>query len=660
MAQKITNINPINPDHIYQITTLGPPSISPDGTKIAYSSSFVHKKSFKNISRIVITSLNNPTNYFLTQGNSDHSPIYSPDGNNIAFIRQDLTGNNQLWLIPTNGGESRKLTQLPGGIGSPSWSPNGRAIVFTSLTSTSEPGNDYPTMQTKLVSRIKYRTDQDGWIIGNFHHIFIVDLGTEAVKQLTFGESNNNHPAWSHDSKQIAFLSDREENQDISWKASVYSIGIDDDALVQWSTDVWCFNEGSISGNVTWSPADSELIIIGSDDEEWGDSRQNSLFICDKKGMSKKFKGDKYTAVLPTPPLTHNTKGNILLLADYQGESFICEANINDYQIRPVIGGKIQYTAMSITKDGNSAAILASHPKSPNQIYHANLSKRSITPVTTVNETYFQTHPPGKMQKFFFKRNLSRIESRLILPPSFSENIQYPLILDVHGGPASRFQDSFDSRQHVLATAGYIVLAVNPRGSSSYGLDFTKAVLGDWGGEDYLDLIEAVDKISSKNYVDQNRLGIHGFSYGGFMSAWAIGQTDRFRAAVIGAPVINLLSMYGTSDIGVSFGESHWGGKLADNIDKFIDRSPLKYVNNITTPVLLLHGEKDYRCPIGQSEEFFVSLKRLNREVEFIRFPDCNHSFARSGPPKMKEAYLTNMKLWFDKHLTDEKKHLQP
>ena len=660
MARKITNINPINPDHIYQITTLGPPSISPDGTKIAYSNSFVHKESLKNISRIVITSLNNPTNYFLTQGNSDHSPIYSPDGNNIAFIRQDLTGNNQLWLIPTNGGESRKLTQLPGGIGSPSWSPNGRAIVFTSLTSTSEPGNDYPTIQTKLVSRIKYRTDQDGWIIGNFHHIFIADLGSESVKQLTFGESNNNHPAWSHDSKQIAFLSDREENQDISWKASVYSIGIDDNALVQWSTDVWCFNEGSISGNVTWSPTDSELIVIGSDDEEWGDSRQNSLFICDKKGMSKKFKGDKYTAVLPTPPLTHNTKGNILLLADYQGESFICEANINDYQIRPVIGGKIQYTAMSTTKDGNSAAILASHPKSPNQIYHANLSKRLIMPVTTVNETYFQTHPPGTMQKFFFKRNLSRIESRLILPPRFSENIQYPLILDIHGGPASRFQDSFDSRQQVLATAGYIILAVNPRGSSSYGLDFTKAVLGDWGGEDYLDLIAAVDKISSKNYVDQNRLGIHGFSYGGFMSAWAIGQTDRFRAAVIGAPVINLLSMYGTSDIGVSFGESHWGGKLADNINKFIDRSPLKYVNNITTPVLLLHGEKDYRCPIGQSEEFFVSLKRLNREVEFIRFPDCNHSFARSGPPKMKEAYLMNMKLWFDKHLTDEKKHLQP
>ena len=660
MARKITNINPINPDHIYQITTLGPPSISPDGTKIAYSSSFVHKESFKNISRIVITSLNNPTNYFLTQGNSDHSPIYSPDGNNIAFIRQDLTGNNQLWLIPTNGGESRKLTQLPGGIGSPSWSPNGRAIVFTSLTSTSEPGNDYPTMQTKLVSRIKYRTDQEGWVIGNFHHIFIVDLRSESVKQLTFGESNNNHPAWSHDSKQIAFLSDREENQDISWKASVYSTGIDDDTLVKWSTDIWCFNEGSISGNVTWSPTDSELIVIGSDDEEWGDSRQNSLFICDKKGMSKKFKGDKYTAVLPTPPLTHNTKGNILLLADYQGESFICEAKINDYQIRPVIGGKIQYTAMSITKDGNSAAILASHPKSPNQIYHANLSKRLIMPVTTVNETYFQTHPPGTMQKFFFKRNLSRIESRLILPPRFSENIQYPLILDVHGGPASRFQDSFDSRQQVLATAGYIILAVNPRGSSSYGLDFTKAVLGDWGGEDYLDLIAAVDKISSKNYVDQNRLGIHGFSYGGFMSAWAIGQTDRFRAAVIGAPVINLLSMYGTSDIGVSFGESHWGGKLADNINKFIDRSPLKYVNNITTPVLLLHGEKDYRCPIGQSEEFFVSLKRLNREVEFIRFPDCNHSFARSGPPKMKEAYLTNMKVWFDKHLTDETKHLHP
>lgn len=654
--------NPINPDHIYQITTLGPPSISPDGTNIIYASSFVHKESVTNISRIVVTSLNNPRSYFLTQGDSDHTPIYSPDGNNISFIRQDSLGNNQLWIIPTNGGEARKLTNLSGGVGNPSWSPNGRTIAFTSLTDNSnliDSEINPPTLQTKAVNRIKYRTDQDGWVGEKFYHIFIVDTESESVTQITFGKSNNSHPAWSHDSKNIAFLSDKDENQDVSWKTSVYSTGVYDRQLVKWSNDVWCFSEGSISGSVTWSPTNKELVVIGSDDKELGDPRQNSLFICDKNGSSKKFKDDKYTAVLPTPQLTWTTKGNILLLADYQGESFICEASLNDYQIRPVIGGNVQYMAMSITRDNNSAAILASHTESPNQIYHVDLSNRSIIPVTNVNEEYFHTHTPGTMQKFYFNRNRSRIESRLILPPDFSENRQFPLILDVHGGPTGRFQDSFDSRQQVLSTAGYIVLCVNPRGSSSYGLDFAKAVLGDWGGEDYLDLIAAVDKISSRDYVDQNRLGIHGFSYGGFMSAWAIGQTDLFRAAVIGSPVINLLSMYGTSDIGVSFGESHWGGKLADNIDKFINRSPLKYVSNVKTPVLLLHGEKDYRCPIGQSEEFFVSLKRLNREVEFIRFPDCNHSFARNGPPKMKEAYLTNMKLWFDKHLTDENKDIQ-
>jgi dipeptidyl aminopeptidase/acylaminoacyl peptidase len=175
-----------------------------------------------------------------------------------------------------------------------------------------------------------------------------------------------------------------------------------------------------------------------------------------------------------------------------------------------------------------------------------------------------------------------------------------------------------------------------------------RAVLDDWGGEDYLDLMAALDLVCQRDYVDEGRLGIHGYSYGGYMTGWAIGHTKRFGAAVIGAPCTNLYTMYGTSDIGVSFGEPQWGGSVMDSPEKLLARSPISYAKNVTTPALLLHGESDFRCPIAQSEEYFVALKRQGKTVEFVRFPNSNHAFPRTGHPRMREEYLTRMLDWFD------------
>ena len=207
------------------------------------------------------------------------------------------------------------------------------------------------------------------------------------------------------------------------------------------------------------------------------------------------------------------------------------------------------------------------------------------------------------------------------------------------------------------------MLAVNPRGSSSYGPEFARAVLRDWGGQDYLDIMAAVDEACARDFVDAGRLGVYGYSYGGFMSGWIVGHDTRFGAAVLGAPCINLVSMYGTSDIGVSFGEPQWGGTLSNAHEAFVERSPLTYVVNVETPVLLLHGEDDMRCPIGQSEEFFVSLKRLGKEVELVRFPGSSHSFVRDGHPRMRQEYLVRMLSWFNEHLRSPKevtKEAQP
>ena len=201
------------------------------------------------------------------------------------------------------------------------------------------------------------------------------------------------------------------------------------------------------------------------------------------------------------------------------------------------------------------------------------------------------------------------IESRVLLPPDFANTKKYPVVLDIHGGPNGRFSDNFDPVHQVLATNGYIVLSVNPRGSSTYGPEFTKAVLGDWGGEDYLDIMASVDELAARPYVDENRMAVHGFSYGGFMSGWIVGHDHRFKAAIVGAMCANLHSMYGTSDIGTSFGEINWGGPYTGARDKFLHHSPITYAHNVQTPVLLLHGEDDLRCPIEQSEQYFFSSR---------------------------------------------------
>ena len=306
---------------------------------------------------------------------------------------------------------------------------------------------------------------------------------------------------------------------------------------------------------------------------------------------------------------------------------------------------------VSFSADAKSAVALTTHPDSAGDLQSVDMTSGAVAQLTDFNRKYFEQRPPAKLEKFTHSRNGFEIESRVLLPPDFDLASRYPLVLDIHGGPHGVFSDSFSPQQQVLATVGYIVLAVNPRGSSTYGTDFMTAVLGDWGGEDYLDIMSAVDLVCERDYVDESRLGITGYSYGGFMSSWIIGQDTRFKAAVIGAPCINLSSMYGTSDIGVRFGEVQWGGKRWDALDAFLEHSPLTYAPNVETPALLMHGEDDHRCPIEQSEQYFVTLKRLGKEVEFVRFPGSSHGFVRTGHPRLREEYLSRLLGWMNKHI---------
>jgi dipeptidyl aminopeptidase/acylaminoacyl peptidase len=587
-----------------------------------------------------------------TRGDADSTPKYSPDGNSIAFLRSDEKGVRQVWWIGANGGEARQITNMPRNVFDFEWSGDSQRLALCADVDPDATKYDSasPSGRVEVVQRIKYRYDTLGWR-GNAHfHIFITDL-KGGVTQLTEGDWDDVAPAWSPDGSKVAFISGRGEERDIRRPEQIYVAPAGGGAPELWSEGLYDV------GGLAWSPEGDRLVAIGSQAPEGMVLWQGWLYVLEKGKPPRRLTDDNLKPYMGfpavnQPPLLRWTKDNqVVFLGEQRGESYLFQVSVEGGPCKEISGGGYQATALTTDHDANVAVVLASTPSSPGDLLQIDLRSGATKQLTGVNAEYLAANPPAEMEKFWIQREDLEVECRLFFPPGFDPNRSYPLVLDIHGGPNGAFYDSFVPVQQVLATSGYLVLAVNPRGSSTYGNEFMMSVLGDWGGEDYLDLMAAVDEVASRPYVDASKLGVHGYSYGGFMTSWMIGHSDRFRAAVVGAPCTDLYSMYGTSDIGVSFGEPQWGGSLVDAAPVLIKHSPISYAANVEAPVLLLHGEADMRCPIGQSEEYFVVLKRLGKEVEFVRFPGCSHLFPRIGHPKMREEYLSRTLAWFEKWL---------
>jgi dipeptidyl aminopeptidase/acylaminoacyl peptidase len=643
---------PLTPDTlIYGLRSAGDPQIAPDGSQIVYTQSAVDRETKKGGSQVWRCGVDGSNPVRLTwSGDRNRGARWSPDGRQIAFV-SDRVKKSGLFVLPvTAGGEARELTHHGAEIGELSWSPDGKQIAYVVQVDPANPNEEEPkpdaAPRVRVTRRIDYKQDGRGYLGDARRQIFLVDVAAGERRQLTREYVDYNFPEWSPDGRQLAAQVPNRNGM----CSQLALIAADSGAVTLIGP------ESGIVSVYAWSPGGDGILLAGDTRNSW----QTDFFLYEVgRGTLRRLTDD--LACLPiggmpgmAPPAqpVWLDDHRALFHAARAGASGLYVIDVTSGRVEPVVTSQSLRVGLSVDAERRYAVQGYASLEAVGEVVVSDLQNGGQRIITQTNGSLLQESPPAQWERFDVERGGFTIEAWLLKPPDFDPSQRYPVVLDVHGGPNGFYGYGFNATQQCLASNGFLVVYSNPRGSSSYGRHFTQQVINDWGGEDFQDLMAVVDAVQERPYVDPNRIGIYGYSYGGYMTSWTIGQTNRFKAAVCGAPCFDLESMYGTSDISHTFGELQWGGAPHEAEGWYKAHSPSTNAHRARTPTLIVHGEADERCPIGQGEQMFVTLKKAGCEVEFARYPGGSHSFVSTGPAEHRFDYLTRVLGWFKEHLT--------
>jgi dipeptidyl aminopeptidase/acylaminoacyl peptidase len=573
-----------------------------------------------------------------TQGDRDHSPRWSPDGRYLAFV-SDRGEGGQLFLAPLDGGEARQVTKARFGVSQPAWSPDGKRIAYAVRVGDYKPLKERSPVEKsapRVVRDLRYKLDGIGYFDQRRMRIFTVDVESGEERQVTDGDWHDEQPAWSPDGRRIAFISDREPERHQR----------------QFRTDVWVAPAGGgrarkltrSRGSAAFpqfSPDGRLVAFVGHEQSDAGLARNSQLMVLTAAGGAPRSLSaalDRPVAGWPFAMFGSTfawlPRGNgLLFLVQDRGTQSLYRVGLANGSVSRVLDGERQVGAFALSPDGKRVAFQAMWTSQPPELYSTELNgRRRERNLSGANDELRAVADLAASRRVAYRsKDGLPVEAFVLYPQGYRRGRRYPLALEIHGGPHGAHPPGFNLLHQSLAAAGYVVLLPNPRGSVGYGEEFALGCVGDWGGGDYEDIMAGVDALVRRGVADPDRLYVGGYSYGGFMTAWTVGHTDRFRAAVVGAPVSNLLSDIGTTDIPL-FDVYEIGGTPYDNPEEYLARSPVTYLPNVKTPVLLLHHEGDLRCPIGQAEEIFQGLKLLGKRVEFVRYPGGFHTYNTHAP----------------------------
>ncbi|MGH9768631.1 MAG: prolyl oligopeptidase family serine peptidase [Blastocatellia bacterium] len=650
---------PITFDDLMAVKRLGDAQISPDGSRVAYVVSDVDK----NLNRgkrsvwVVPTSGGSPRQ-LITSDKNDFSPRWSADGKWIAFL-STREGAPQIFVAGADGSNPRKITSAPEGVSEFIWSPNGKMFAFVTdvypdcqtfdcVAKRSE-AEEKSKVKAVIADRLLYR-HWDSFKRGKRSHLFVIPAEGGEPRDLTVGADFDVPPFslgdpvafdFSPDSKSIAFARNAEKNEALSTNNDILLVSVEGKSE---AICVGCPNPGSDT-TPRFSP-DGRWIAYRSQQRNGYESDRARLMLYDRKaGTSKELSTnfDRWVGELVWAPDSQN----IFIVAEDRGREMVGSASING-GIKPLITNTAS-GGLTLSSDGKTMAFTRSSLTMPAEVFAANSDGGGARQLTQTNANLLAQIDLNKAEDFEFDGALkAKIHGFIVKPPQFDKSKKYPMILLIHGGPQGAWLDNWGYRWNaqMWAARGYVVALINPHGSTGYGQSFTEQISGDWGGAVYDDLMKGVDHLIKLGYVDPNRLGAAGGSYGGYMVNWILGHSNRFKALVSHAGVYNLTSMYATEELW--FTDWEFKGTPWDNPELYTKWSPHLHAKNFKTPTLVVHGELDYRVPIGEGIQLFSTLQRKGVPSKLLYYPDEGHWILK---PQNSELWYKTVLGWFDQWL---------
>lgn len=664
------------PEDLFHLKMMTHPRLSPSGKEVV---SVVHRVDRKNntyYSNLWITDVETGQTQVFTRGNQkDTQPQWSPDGTRLAFV-SNRQKSPQIFVISRHGGEAEAVSSLPdGSISGLTWSPDGSTLAFAFQVEVPlEDGKGYhpdPDMRipmtaprVRYLTRFPFKEEGSGFLDDGHPQLWTLALETREARAVAPRPFKQVNPSFSPDGKRLAF----------------YAIRPEDPGFLVQGLDLWLadLETGALTRladrwgpgiTPSWSPDGTKIATIGFRDLEHSAEFHNeyALVVDVETGdvvvasQALDRYAHFYVATDVKAPGTGSSpcswsadSKKVRFTAMDRGESQLYECDADGRGVTQLTFGN--QCVLDFSQVGEHLALLMGAPDYLQDLWMLEPAPGTgrLTPrrLTHINQTFLDGIDLGELKEYCFKaEDGTEIQGWLTLPPGFDPSKKYPLMLQIHGGPHIMAGWMFFQECLLLAAEGYVVAHFNPRGSHGYGEAFASVIFAAWGEVDYRDLMTAVDCLEKEPFIDPTRLGVTGGSYGGYMTNWIVTQTGRFKAAVSHRSTSNLVSAAGSSDMGFENARNAYGAQVWENIPRLMEMSPISYVKNVTTPIMLTQSENDIRCPIEQAEQFYSALKYLGKTVAFCRFPEETHELSRWGRPDRRMERLYRTLEWFRTYL---------
>ncbi|MEZ5044822.1 MAG: S9 family peptidase [Saprospiraceae bacterium] len=646
-------------EDVFELENINDPQISPDGNQVVYRRDAKDIMTDGTRSQLWIVNFDGTNNRPLTDGlKNDYHPRWSPDGKQLIYT-SNRNGKPQLFLRWMETGIENQLTHFTETPSNFAWSPDGKWLAFTMSVAA-----ESSTLKVKLpkkptgatwvdtpvyIDKMKYRSDGAGYVKDTYSHIFLLPIDGGHARQLTSGNFNHSGPfSWSADGASVLFSANRHEDAEYEpANSEIYEVNIASGAIKQLT------DRHGPDGNPKVSP-DGKWIAFTGYDEKYQGYQVAHLYVMERNGknirlLSGKLDRDidnvQWDAAGKGLYFQYDDKGHTkIAFMDLSGKHSDLANEVGGLTFgRPYGGG-----TFSVANNGRFAYTLTA-PDHPADLAVGEKGQASRR-LTSVNDDLFSYKKLGAVEEIWYKSSFDQreVQGWICKPPDFDPNKKYPLLLEIHGGPFTNYGWRFSAEVQLYAAAGYVVLYTNPRGSTSYGAEFGNLIHHNYPGQDYDDLMSGVDEVIKKGYIDEDQLYVTGGSGGGVLTAWIVGNTDRFRAAVVAKPVINWTSFVLHSDNPAFFYKYWFPGLPWEEQENYYKRSPLSLAGNVKTPTMLLTGEQDYRTPISETEQYYAALKLNKVETAMVRIQNSGHGIT-SHPSNLinKVAYIL---AWFDKY----------